>query len=170
VADRRSRLPAALLMVTRSDWKDITETIGILAIVVSLILVAIELKQNTEMTRAQITQSRAETAIGLANMTINSDYVPGILVEIRAGEELTPEEVIRYQFWFRASLGNLDNNLQQYELGLLDAHIPRATERAARNIILTGTLGPGLWHETKDNYSDSFVAFVEEKIAGLGTR
>ena len=39
-----------------------------LAVLASIVFLAIEIQQNTEMTRAQITQSRAETAISLAEM------------------------------------------------------------------------------------------------------
>jgi hypothetical protein len=104
--------------MTRDKWKDVAEFAGISAIVASLIMVTFELKQNTDMTRAQIIQSRAETAVNLADSFYNSDFMPNIFVKAGNGEDLTEEEISRYEFWIRASLRNQDNNLQQYNQGL----------------------------------------------------
>jgi len=151
--------------VNRESLKDFAELVGIAAIVASLILVAIELKQNTDMTRAQIIQSRAETAVELAESFYNSAYIPDIFIKAGAGGNLTPEERARYTFWIRASLRNQDNNLQQYNQGLLAEHIPRAVASAAQNIIGQNEISRDYWNRNKRIFSDEFIAFVDEALS-----
>ncbi len=148
------------------SWRKITELAGIAAIVASLILVAFELKQNTDMTRAQIIQSRAETAINLADVMINSDYMADIFVKVGNGEELTDAETVRYVFWLRASLRNQDNNIQQYNHGLLPDHIPRAAAGTIRLIVEHSPVSREWWERNKFSFSDEFISFAENALAG----
>ena len=150
--------------MTRQTWKETAETVGIVAIVASLILVAFELKQNTDMTRAQIIQSRAETAIDLADMMVNSDYMPEIFTKAGSGAELTDAELVRYRFWIRASLRNQDNNLQQYNQGMLPEHIPRTAAVAVRNIVEHSAFSREYWERTKFSFSDEFILFVDNAL------
>jgi hypothetical protein len=151
--------------MTRDKWKDVAEFAGISAIVASLIMVTFELKQNTDMTRAQIIQSRAETAVNLADSFYNSDFMPNIFVKAGNGEDLTEEEISRYEFWIRASLRNQDNNLQQYNQGLLPDHMPRAVSAAARNIVAHSTVSQRYWARSKRIFSDEFIEFVDKALS-----
>jgi hypothetical protein len=151
--------------MTRENWRSVGEFVGFAAIVASLVMVAFELKQNTDMTRAQITQSRAEAAIGLADTFYNSDHIPEIFVKAENGEELTDEEVARYRFWLRASLRNQDNNLQQYNQGLLADHMPRAVAGSVRNIISHSAISRRYWTASKRTFSDEFIDFVDAALS-----
>ncbi|MDX1507631.1 MAG: hypothetical protein R3358_05090 [Woeseiaceae bacterium] len=59
------------------NWKDVIEFIGMMAIVASLVLVAFELKQNTEMTRLATLSCPARSAAG-------SGPKPGKITAIRS--------------------------------------------------------------------------------------
>jgi hypothetical protein len=151
--------------MTREKWRIIGESVGLAAIVASLIMVAIELKQNTDMTRAQIIQSRAVAAIDLADTFYNSDHLPEIFVKAKSDQDLSEEELARYQFWIRASLRNQDNNLQQYNQGLLGDHMPRVVATSVRNIISQSAISRRYWANSKVGYSDEFVEFVETALS-----
>jgi hypothetical protein len=135
-----------------------------LAVLASIVFLALEIQQNTEMTRAQITQSRAETSIALAEMLFNSEHIPPILEKARNGEELNYQEYVRYSGWLRATLRNLDNNIQQSKRGLLGEHIPRASAGAIRGVILANPTAREYWRNSKDTFSDEFVVFVDAII------
>jgi len=144
-----------------SRWLSIGANFGVL---VGIVFLAVEIQQNTEMTRAQITQSRAEAALAMADLTANSDYLPAIMVKARNGEPLTDEEAIRYVVQIRAALRNQDNNIQQYRQGLLEEYIPRSVAGAVRNIIGT-SFARAYWTENKTGYSEAFVEFVDAILA-----
>lgn len=81
--------------MTHKNWKEAAEIVGVIAIVLSLIFVAYELRQNTLMMRAQINQSRTEVAVSEQQATYNSDYIPDLIVKIDSGEPLTEQEMLR---------------------------------------------------------------------------
>jgi len=83
--------------VDRQRRKELLEAIGTVAIVASLVLVAYELRQNTLMMQAQISQTRADLAVSEQVATYNCDYIPGLLVKVDNEEALTDEEMVRYR-------------------------------------------------------------------------
>lgn len=146
-------------------WMTLIANIGVL---IGIIFLAIEIRQNTEITRAQITQSRADTAILLASEWVNSDYLPGIYEKISLGEDLTFQENRRYRTWLRASLRNHQNNYLQYSQGFLGDYIPRSTAIAVRGII-SNPHARSYWDEFKMGYSDEFIDFVNRALADAET-
>jgi len=92
-----------------SRWLSIGANLAVLA---SIVFLALEIRQNTEMTRAQITPGRAQNNLALADMQFNSDYIPEILMKARDGEELTRTELYRYRTHLRAVLRAYDNDFQ----------------------------------------------------------
>ena len=59
-----------------NSWLTLGANIGVL---IGLVLLIVEIQQNTEMMRAQINQSRTEAAQSEQQATYNSDYMPAIL-------------------------------------------------------------------------------------------
>ena len=153
--------------MNRERRKDLFEAIGVVAIVVSLILVAYELRQNTVMMRAQITQTRADLAMTEQVATYNSAYMPSILVKIENDEELTDEEVVRYRTYVRGFLRNQDNAYWQYNQGLLGENTPDSIRAAVTAVIGRPRLGREIWESQKSTYTPEFVRFVESVFVDL---
>ncbi len=124
-----------------------------------------EISQNTELMRAQINQSRTETAVSYQESTYNSDYMPVLVVKARKGEQFSDEEVLRFEAYFRSYNRNMDNQLWQYDQGFLGENIPRSIKGGARGFIAGSNLGLELWEKQKHSYTDKYVTFVEEAIA-----
>jgi len=153
--------------MTHKNWKEAAEIVGVIAIVLSLIFVAYELRQNTLMMRAQINQSRTEVAVSEQQATYNSDYIPDLIVKIDSGEPLTEQEMLRYRTYLRAFLRNQDNAYWQFRQGLLDENIPRSIRYGVREVIGKRKIGIEVWDGQKSTYTDEFVKFVDETIADL---
>jgi len=136
-----------------------------LAVLASIVFLAVEIRQNTEMTRAQMTQGRTQNAMYLAEIIVSSEYIPDIYVKLDKGEELTPAEVIRFRVLLRALLRNQDNNIQQYNQGLLGDHMPRAVRAVVRSVIIDDPEGRAFWERGKQSFSDDFISFVDAIIA-----
>ena len=81
-----------------NTWLSLGANVGV---VIGLMLLIIEINQNTEMMQAQINQSRTDTALSEQQAGFNSDYIPGIRVKVARGEQLSDEEMIRYENWIR---------------------------------------------------------------------
>ena len=147
-----------------NSWLSLGANIGV---VLGLILLIVEINQNTEMTRAQMTQMRADSAMSQQHAYFNSEYLPAIMGKVRNMEELTAEENRRYRSYFRSFNRSQDSNLWQYNQGYLGENIPRSIEAAARGFIGINDFSIAVWESQKQVYTDEYVAFVEEAISDL---
>ena len=147
-----------------NSWLSLGANLGV---VFGLVLLIVEIGQNTEMMQAQINQMRADSAMNYQYAYFNSDYLPAIRQKIRNGDELFDEEVGRYRSYFRAFNRNQDNNLWQYNQGYLEDNTPRSIEGAVRGIVGGSAYSIAIWDSQKFGYSDEYIAFVEEAIADL---
>ena len=147
-----------------NKWLTLSANIGV---VIGLILLIVEIGQNTEMMRAQINQSRTDTALAEQHATYNSDHMPALLAKIWRGDELSDEETIRYVTYFRPFNRNQDNNLWQYNQGYLGENIPRSISSAVRYVVGSHALGMETWDGQKHAYTVEYIAFVDEAIADL---
>ncbi|MDX1499161.1 MAG: hypothetical protein R3176_04660 [Woeseiaceae bacterium] len=143
----------------------VAEVVGGLAVVVGLVFVGLELRQNTLMQRVTATQAlsvnyeNAVDALGKDTETA-CIYVRGI----KDLENLNGIE--RYRFfvlWFHVLRAG--EQLHYYSLeGMVDERIWRGYERQLR--VIFGY--PGVqqyWERRKDWYSDEFQEFVAQLIA-----
>ena len=147
-----------------NHWLMLAANLGVIA---GIVFLAIEISQNTEMTRAQINQSRTDTALSEQQAVYTSDHIPKMLAMINRGEQLSDEDLIRYERFFRAFNRNQDNNLWQYNEGYLGENVPRSIRGAVREVIAGHKLGIATWEAQKYSYTAEYVAFVEDAIADL---
>ena len=147
-----------------NKWLSLGANFGV---VIGLVLLIFEIGQNTEMMRAQINQSRTDTAISEQQAVFNSDYIPALLANRDRGEPFSEEEMYRYSAYFRSGNRNQDNNLWQYNEGFLGENTPRSIRGFARAVIGGSDMGITTWDSQKYSYTDEYVAFVEDAIADL---
>jgi hypothetical protein len=147
-----------------NSWLSLAANIGV---VVGLLLLIVEINQNTEMMRSQMNQLRADSAMSQQHAYFNSEHLPAIMTKISNREELTPEENRRYRSYFRSFHRGQDNNLWQYNQGFLGENIPRSVEGAVRGIVGMNEFTLATWDAQKHGYTDEYVAFVEEAISDI---
>jgi len=138
-----------------------------LAVVAGIVFLGIEIHQNTSMIEAQMNQSRTDAAMSQQQGTYNSEFMPSILVKLENGEELTAEEMRRYESYFRSFNRNMDNQLWQYRRGFLGTNIPRSVRDAVQQVIGGNQASLDLWDRQKASYTDEYAAFVEEALAEI---
>lgn len=129
-----------------------------------LILVAYELRQNSELMRVQINQARADSAMASNEHSFNSDYIPAIVVKVRQNDDLSAEESIRFTDYFRAMNRNQDNVLGQYDAGMLGENTPRSIKTFACQFIGRSKASQAAWEHTKGGYTDRYIEFIESTL------
>ena len=77
-----------------NTWLSLGANIGV---VIGLMLLIIEIGQNTEMMRAQINQHRTDTTLSEQQAVYTSDHIPAMLARIERGDQLSDEDLIRYE-------------------------------------------------------------------------
>ncbi|MBW2498390.1 MAG: hypothetical protein JRF61_14045 [Deltaproteobacteria bacterium] len=101
-------------------WKDLAELVALVAVVGSLVLVVIELRQTQAALQAQTYQDRAfdSIAFNLALAELDID-LPRLVRDWRPGD-LAPQELRNARRIMRAMMIDLDNEYFQYRHGFLD--------------------------------------------------
>lgn len=138
-----------------------------LGVLIGLIVLIYEVRQNTAMMEAQINQQRTDTALSEQQSNYNSDHMPAIRLKILNNEDLSDEERFRYSNWMRAFNRNMDNQLWQYNRGFLGENIPRSMRIAVREVIGASEIGIQEWDRHKLQFSDEYIEFVDNAIADL---
>ena len=114
-------------------WLTLGANFGVL---VGIILILIELNQNAEMMRLQMTQARADLVVQSYIDRQHSDQWPSIAAKRRATnsveawiELLTPEEYERVFYHQLAEYHSIRNQYVQYKAGYLDEEIWQSSTR-----------------------------------------
>ena len=102
-----------------SDWASVAEIVSALAIVVSLLYVAYQIKENTIEVRATNRQeliARAMTAVE----RLADPQLSGLATKVAQGEALTPVERTQYTYIARTVLYDVQEAYLLYREGRLD--------------------------------------------------
>mgnify|MGYP001821589900 CR=1 FL=1 len=124
-------------MVNWEAGAAIAEIIAAVAVIASLIYLAIQIHQNNELIRSGsrqtlVTNDLASLAANFNNADVFAKYV--------AGEELSAEDQLRLSFMFTLDLRNREFEYFQYTHGLLDEQ----AWLAYRHVVLVNhSTGPG---------------------------
>jgi len=152
------------------DIEKINHSLALLAnfgVLLGIIFLGLEIQQNSELMRIQIAQTRASDAIAAQELSINSPYIPQIRIKVNNGDQLTPEESIRYGDYFRAINRAQDNLLFQYQAGMLRDSEIRSIEGFVRGRISTAEANRQLWEQSKTIYSDDYIEFVDSILLDI---
>lgn len=142
-----------------NEWLSLVANIGVLLGIVFLIL---EIQQNTKTIRHQNEQARAEFLASIAESLYNSDHMPPILTKIGSDEALNVEETMRYSMWMIANCKLQDFNLYQVSSGITRESNTRSILYFVEHIIAPFSFSKKVWENTKPNYSDEYIKFVDE--------
>ncbi len=109
-----------------NKWIALGANIGV---VIGLALLIFEIRQNSELVRAQIHQSRSDNYISERQAFADSEFLLPVTVKLRAAGEindvatldvLNATERDRFRRYLQARHADYDNLYYQYRLGYLD--------------------------------------------------
>ena len=151
------------------DLGNIGEFLGGLAVLVSLVYVAFQIRQNTTSVRAAASASVAES---LARVTETLSVEPELGRIWTQGQNdydsLDDDARIRFNFVLLTYMRRLENAFYQQSRGFLDPDHWQTTERRIAYIMNR----PGTarwWSQSRVRFSDPFIEFVERHISGNPT-
>ena len=143
------------------NWEAISavsEIVGAIAVVISLIYVATQIHQNTRMMRSAAKQSLTETTQNLIYKAI--DYSEEWVKLMTGDDPSTAEEDARMSLLVRATLRGFESQCYQYEAGLLEEN----EWCALRTAIMDICAWPGFnryWDQLKPHISERLKAVVD---------
>ncbi len=141
------------------------EFVGSIAIVITLIYLAIQVRQNTRMMRASIRQARSDSVVHLYSLGATSELAE-IIQKENSGEALTVLEEERMTMWNICIWRQQQTIFFQAQDGLLD--VQTGDEQSA--IVRTLMQYPSarrFWADQKSSFDSRFVAWVDGAIGNL---
>ncbi len=143
-------------------WREIAEVMGMLGVIASLILVAVEVRQNTAAVRSETIQSVLEQAISV-------NMIPAQDSDLRESIYARPEDLTddqRNQLgWFYTGLVRLFMlRFYQFQEGSIDESTTLQIASSSRVFSLPTFVH--FWQDRSPEYPADFREFMEENFVG----
>lgn len=151
--------------MTLSDWANIGQIVGAIAVTGSLIFVGFQLQQNTKSNRASTLQLNADYWLHylttLADPKFSKIYTKGA-----AGQgQLEQSDFVQFFLLCRATFMGCENQHYQYRNGLIDEKAYAGYEVTIREQIAAFPGVRAMWQMVRHTYGPEFVEFMDRKIS-----
>lgn len=136
----------------------ISDIVGAIAVVVSLIYVAAQIRQNTKMMRSGAKQSLTEATQGVIYQAM--DHSDEFVKLVSGTEPDSPEEDARMSLLTRAVFRGFESQCYQYESGMLEDYEWQALQTTIKYF---GSL-PGFnkyWQQLKPHMSERLKKVID---------
>ncbi len=148
--------------MTIQDWGAIGEIVGGVGVIVTLIYLAAQIRQNTKYLASEYFQGLSER---LESRTITAAANPQLVHVLRKwqdGEELTEEELMQTRFWMATWVSDLQDGYRQMKLGI----VPELA-LSGRILTIAGMMqtasGKAHWEMLKKSADPMFVEWFEKE-------
>jgi hypothetical protein len=146
-----------------SDLSSLGSFISGVAVLVSLIYLALQVRQAEKNQRAIVQQERvsrsSDQLFRLADPLLTRAWMKGL----KSVEDLTDEEAFQFTLVTTAMLRSVEDAYFQHKLGLLDPASFNNQVTPLRGVLTTAS-GVALWKSLRRNYDESFATFIDALI------
>jgi hypothetical protein len=147
-----------------NDLANIGQVIGAIAVVVSLIYVAAQIRQNTNAVRAATAQSLHEHFASWYHLIASDASLAQLATSgLKDYDSLADTEKARFVSLFMAFLANFQNASLKWKQGLLAPSLWKSWEQVMMNLI-GAPGGKALWKERAYLFDDEFRRHVEDDL------
>lgn len=138
----------------------IAEIIGLIVIMISLVFIAVQVKQSTDAMRSEARQTQTNLDLSLVSRLVEYPEIGRIFSQ---SEVPSFEEKIQLNFWMIGQLRTREHEWLQYKSGALD----KETWESYRGVIyfVLGTpRAREMWNLTKVYFNEEFVSMVQDMM------
>ena len=145
-----------------SRWR---EAIAALGVILSLLLVASEIRQNTEAVRGETIQGIAEMSVEVVLAGFSDPEFVALFERARSDvDSLTAVERARLNWWYNASMRVVENRYRQMNVGLVED----VTEAlGGRGGAYQHPYFPIFWEFARNQYPPDFQRWVDDTYLPL---
>ena len=151
--------------MTLQDLGNVGEFLGAVAVLVSLIYLALQIRQNTTTVRAGTSAAISESLARLLEVVGSDPRTARLWLRGLGGDpSLELEDVLQFGFLLGSYMRRVENAYYQKLRGFVDSEHWQTTERTLSAV--TGSMGgKAWWARSRHIYSDRFAAYVDSCIA-----
>ena len=149
------------------NWDAISaigEIVGAVAVVISLVYVAVQIRQNTRTIAANTFQSVSGVAANTTMQIAQTPHLSRLVIKIFVSQEqLTPEEMMDGQLVFGSIFRNYENYCYQYSRGYFEEEVWDGYKKTMSEQ-LSVPFGKEWWNNHQAAFGKSFVTFVNAEL------
>ncbi len=145
-------------------YANLAEIFGTVAIVVSLVYVAVEIRQNTRVTRLATAQNISRDLREANAIVANDTDMAEILLKgIESEAALTRAERLRLYFYLNLAYRVYENAYYQKQKGALDIYVWEGIT-ANMKVGKSASVYQAFWRDRKQLFSQEFQDFYDEEL------
>ena len=145
----------------------ISEIIGTVAVVISLIYVGLQIKQSTIVARSTARQAVTELMLQSSTNLVDDATLAAAFIKDLKGEQLDPVDRLRLFGRAYAAMRNWENMHYQYRTGMLTEDEWRGFRKNLEAVFEWPSIRT-YWENEKQFYSPAFRAEVESILQSVG--
>lgn len=149
------------------DLGAIGEIIGAVAVVASLLYLAVQIRQSSRIAKAATTQALLGYSAQM-NTAAAGDVAP-VMAKVLGDQELTAEESYRYFAYMLAAFAQAWQAHHQYVNGMLEREVFEAYERRTLSFMARPS-GREFWTRNRFRFSTSFCDYVDSLVERANDR
>ncbi len=151
--------------MTLSDLASVGSLISGIAVLISLIYLSAQMRQNSRHSQALIQQGRASRTVEILTRWAEFDWTEGMEACLAGSPNVTTRDVRRFISLMRAYFVNYEDSFLQHRQGLLgDAAF--ANVEAALRATMTGPGHRAAWGFARSAFDRAFQDYMDEVVAG----
>lgn len=147
-------------MSKTTDWMNLSASI---AVIMGIVFLGLEIRQNTDMMRSQTRDAISEKQMMFSEWVATEIELATTIAKVTNGEPLTPGESVQHAYFLAGVWREWENSHYQFEQGLFDRD---EFEPRMNRWVSTMRVKPvrDAWVATRMNYSPSFRAEVDRIV------
>lgn len=146
----------------KPKWKFLGQLLGALGVILSLIFVAWEIRQNTEAVKSATIQAISEQSIAAANLAVqNKDLRDAFLIAIKE-QSLSADQDAQVTFFYMSLMRLNMNRFLQFKLGILEKET--VLYLGMHQGPYQSTHFKTFWDQDKASWPEDFVSFMETVV------
>lgn len=143
-----------------SNWMNFSASV---AVIIGILFLALEIRQNTNMMRSQTRDSISEKQMMFSEWVATEKDMADVIAKVNAGEELDPGERVMHAYFLAGVWREWENSYYQYQQELFDAAEFEPRMERWRGTMRNRTVRES-WLATRQNYSPAFRAEVDRIV------
>lgn len=144
-----------------AQWLTIGANLGVL---IGILLLIAELKQNQDMMRAEIRHELSVGIVDLLQTAAGNEQLAGVLHRALSGEELTPAEQFQFEMRTNALFRYWEDVHYQYRVGLYDDTEFEKQREAWRVSMKRSPITIDYWCRVRGLYSAEYAAEMDSLL------
>jgi hypothetical protein len=148
--------------VTLNELGSLGEFMSGLAVVVTLVYLAIQIRHNTRAVRSSMHQDMVESTLRIAeSLSDNADIARIVLKSDEDYDNLTKEELIRFEAYAERVFSNFESVFYSYRNSMLEEDLWESWESSYLADISRDAMRR-FWHEERPLHLRDYMDFIEQ--------